>query len=48
VDLSKLKLNVYDFLGNILPGLVAIAEGWIFVRGWDAFILSMSHIGGTS
>jgi hypothetical protein len=27
---------------------VAIAEGWIFLRGWDAFILSMSHIGGTS
>jgi hypothetical protein len=48
VDLSKLKLDVYDFLGIILPGLVAIAEGWIFVRGWDAFILSMSHIGGTS
>lgn len=48
MDLSKLKLDVYDFLGIILPGLVAIAEGWIFLRGWDAFILSMSHIGGTS
>jgi hypothetical protein len=48
VDLSKLKLDVYDFLGIILPGLVAIAEGWIFLRGWDAFIVSMSHIGGTS
>ena len=48
MDLSKLKLDVYDFLGIILPGLVAISEGWIFLRGWDAFILSMSHIGGTS
>ena len=48
MDLSKLKLDVYDFLGIILPGLVAIAEGWIFLRGWDAFIVSMSHISGTS
>lgn len=48
VDLSKLKLDVYDFLGIILPGLVAVAEGWIFLRGWGAFVQSMSHIGGTS
>jgi hypothetical protein len=48
VDLSKLKLDVYDFLGIILPGLVAIAQGWIFLRGWDAFVLSMSDIKGTS
>jgi hypothetical protein len=48
VDLSKLKLDVYDFLGIILPGLIAIAEGWIFLRGWDDFIRSMSHLSGTS
>src|SRR5271154_1050013 len=48
MDLSKLKLDVYDFLGIILPGLVAIAEGWIFLRGWDAFVGSMSGIKGTS
>jgi hypothetical protein len=48
VDLSKLKLDVYDFLGIILPGLIAIAEGWIFFRGWNSFAQSMSHIGGTS
>ena len=48
MDLSKLKLDVYDFLGIILPGLVAIAEGWIFLRGWAAFIVSTSHIGGTT
>lgn len=48
MDFSKLKLDVYDFLGIILPGLVAVAEGWIFLRGWDAFIQSMSHISGTS
>lgn len=48
MDLSKLKLDVYDFLGIILPGLIAIAEGWIFLRGWDNFIQSMSHLSGTS
>ncbi len=48
MDLSKLKLDVYDFLGIILPGLVGVAEGWILLRGWDAFIQSMSHISGTS
>jgi len=48
VDLSKLKLDVYDFLGIILPGLVAVAEGWILLRGWDAFIQSISHISGSS
>lgn len=48
MDLSKLKLDVYDFLGIILPGLVAVAAGWIFLRGWDAFIRSMGDIKGTS
>lgn len=48
MDLSKLKLDVYDFLGIILPGLVAVAEGWILLRGWDAFVQAASHISGTS
>jgi hypothetical protein len=48
LDLSKLKLDVYDLLGIILPGLIATAEGWILLRGWTAFILSMSHLTGTS
>jgi len=48
VDLSKLKLDVYDFLGIILPGLVAVAAGWVFLRGWDAFTRSMSDIKATS
>lgn len=48
MDLSKLKLDLYDFLGIILPGLIAIAEGWVFLRGWSAFVQSMAHIGGTS
>jgi hypothetical protein len=48
VDLSKLKIDVYDFLGILLPGLIPIAESWILLRGWGAFVRSMSVIGGTS
>jgi hypothetical protein len=47
VDFSKLKLELYDFLGLILPGLIAISEGWISIRGWHAFVLAISQIGGT-
>jgi hypothetical protein len=47
LDLSKLKLDVYDFLAIILPGLIVTAEGWILLRGWNAFISSMSSISGT-
>src|SRR5262249_38304714 len=45
--LSKLKLDMYDFLGIILPGLIATAEGWILIRGWAAFIGSMNRVNGT-
>jgi hypothetical protein len=48
VDLSKLKLDLYDFIGIILPGLIVVAEGWVFLRGWDAFVRSMNNISGTS
>jgi hypothetical protein len=47
LDLSKLKLDIYDFLAIILPGLLAVAESWILLRGWTAFVFSMSHMSGT-
>lgn len=47
MDLSKLKLELYDFLGLILPGLIAIFEGWISLRGWRVFVVGISQIGGT-
>jgi len=47
VDFSKLKLELYDFLGLILPGLIAICEGWILLRGWHAFVVAIGQIGGT-
>jgi len=47
LDFSKLKLDVYDFLAVILPGLIVTAEGWILLRGWNDFIASMGSISGT-
>jgi hypothetical protein len=47
VDFSKLKLDLYDFLGLALPGLIAIYEGWILLRGWHAAVVAISQIGGT-
>jgi hypothetical protein len=47
VDFSKLKLDLYDFLGLALPGLIAICEGWILLRGWHAAVVAINQIGGT-
>jgi hypothetical protein len=44
LDFSKLKLEVYDLLGVILPGLLAIFEGWILLRGWGMFALAMNQL----
>ncbi len=48
MDLSRFKIEVYDFLGLILPGLIAICELWIFVRGWDQAVHSLGNLSGTA
>lgn len=48
MDFSKLKLELYDFIGVMFPGLLAISEGWIVLRGWHAFVLVMNGISGTA
>ncbi len=48
MDLSKLKIEIYDFLGLILPGLVAVCELWILVEGWSQAALSLANLGGTA
>jgi len=47
VDFSKLKLEVYDLLGLILPGFLAVCEGWIFFYGWHAFLSGIVQMTGT-
>jgi hypothetical protein len=48
VDFSKLKLEVYDFLGLLVPGLIAICEAWVLLRGWHAFLSAVSQMTGTA
>lgn len=47
MDLSKLKLEIYDLLGLILPGLLFIFEVWIFGTGWTSFFSSLHRLTGT-
>jgi len=50
MDLSKVKVEVYDFLAVIIPGLFVIFEVWVALRGWARFaqgILSISASGFT-
>lgn len=48
MNFSKLKLEMYDFLGLIVPGLIAICEGWILLRGWHTFLLAINQMSGTA
>jgi hypothetical protein len=47
VDFSKLKPDVYDLLGLLFPGLIAIFEGWILLRGWTSFQAAILQVSGT-
>ena len=47
MDFSKLKLEVYDLLGLILPGFLAVCEGWILFCGWHLFLLGIGQTTGT-
>lgn len=47
MDFSKWKLDVYDLLAIILPGLIAIGEGWVLIRGWDSFCFAIAHLTAT-
>ncbi len=47
MDISKWKLEIYDLLAIILPGLVIIGEGWVLVRGWEAFAATIIHLTGS-
>ena len=48
MDFSKFKLEVYDLLGVILPGIIAICEGWIVLRGWRQFVISTNSLSATA
>jgi hypothetical protein len=50
MDLSKIKVEVYDFLAVIIPGLFVLYQVWIALRGWGRFaqgVLSTTASGFT-
>lgn len=48
MDLSKVKVEVYDFLAVIIPGLLIICESWITLRGWSQFTQGVLGIGASA
>jgi hypothetical protein len=48
VNLSNIKLGIYEFLGLVIPGMVLLCEGWIFVRGWPRFTRGVSGLNAVS
>ena len=44
MGLSNFKLGIYEFLGLMVPGMLLLCEGWIFVRGWGQFLLSLRDL----
>lgn len=42
--LSNFKLGIYEFLGLVVPGVLVLLEGWIVLRGWGQFVLSLSEM----
>lgn len=48
VNLSNIKLGIYEFLGLVIPGMLLLCEGWIFVRGWPRFTRGVSGLNAVS
>lgn len=48
MDLSKVKVEVYDFLAVIIPGLLLVCGVWIAVRGWTQFAQGLIAMGGSA
>ena len=48
MDLSKLKIDAYDLLAVIVPGLLFICEVWITVRGWSSFSHAVITLNATA
>lgn len=44
MDIANLKLEIYDLIGLLVPGAIAICEAWIFWRGWDRFAAFLVHV----
>jgi hypothetical protein len=48
VNLSNIKIGIYEFLGLVIPGTLLLCEGWVFVRGWPRFTRGVSGLTAVS
>jgi len=47
VELSKIKLEIYDLLGTVVPGLLTMALALVCVLGWSTACNLIGHLSGT-
>jgi hypothetical protein len=48
MDFSKFKVEVYDLLAVIIPGILVFFEFWITKRGWTSFTQGIAQISASS
>ena len=48
MDLSRPKVEIYDLLGMIIPGLILIFEAWATNEGWRGFAKPGASASGTT
>ncbi|MBZ5655877.1 MAG: hypothetical protein LAO56_11455 [Acidobacteriia bacterium] len=48
MDFSKFKVEVYDLLAVIIPGVLVFLEFWIALRGWSSFSQGIAQISASS
>jgi hypothetical protein len=48
LDFSKFKVEVYDLLAVIIPGVLVFLEFWITLRGWASFSQGIAQISASS
>jgi len=48
MNLSNLKLGVYDLLGLVIPGMILVCESGVTFRGSVNFRTALNHMSGTS
>jgi len=49
MDFSKFKFEfeLYDILALLLPGFLLLCIGWVTLRGWHTFVVSLAGLSGT-
>lgn len=48
MDFSKFKVEIYDLLAVIIPGVLVFLEFWIALRGWSSFSQGIAQISASS